>query len=224
MKTIEEMIVTYVSKGMTSNQAENYVCQEIILQKISKSSMADNVLIKGGVVMFNITKNLRRTTSDLDFDFIRYDISSDSIKRFIELLNKSEPFYSIKMSRIEPLKQEDYQGKRVWTIISDKTQTIKFKLDIGVHTLLAIEQNCCCFSFDDENQIALKVNPPEQIFAEKVYSLAKHGALSTRFKNVSSTFEDKQYLDHFKLSKDKWLEVEEQTMFKKILSYLCSLY
>ena len=37
---------------------------------------------------------------------------------------------------------------------------------------------------DDENHFTLKVNPPEQMFAEKIYSLAKHGALSTRFKDV----------------------------------------
>jgi len=184
MKTIEEMVVAYVSQGMTSNQAENYVCQEIILDKISKSPMADNVLIKGGVVMFNMTQNLRRATSDLDFDFIRYDISDLSIKEFIKLLNKTEPRYSIKTSKIEPLRQEDYQGKRVWTVISDKSKSVKFKLDIGVHTLLAIEQKRCCFYFDNDNQITLKINPPEQIFSEKVYSLAKHGALSTRFKDV----------------------------------------
>ena len=38
MKTIEEMIAYYISKGMTSDQAENYTCQEIILNKISKQS------------------------------------------------------------------------------------------------------------------------------------------------------------------------------------------
>lgn len=266
MKTIEEMVISYVSKGMTSNQAENYACQEIILNKISKSLIANNVLIKGGVVMFNMTRNLRRATSDLDFDFIRYDISESSIREFVGLLNKTEPLnYLIKIYKIEPLRQEDYQGKRVWTIISDKTRSIKFKLDIGVHTLLGIEQNNCCFYFDDENQITLKVNPPEQIFAEKLYSLAKHGALSTRFKdiydmyffieqkmlnknvlkdciklllinsnnniktledileNVSTIFEDKQYLDIFEKSSDKWLDIDNRILFKTILDYLYSI-
>ena len=65
MKTIEEMVLQHISNGMTDFQAKNYVCQKIIINKISKSPMADRVLIKGGVVMFNLTKNLRRTTSDL---------------------------------------------------------------------------------------------------------------------------------------------------------------
>ena len=184
MKTIEELIISYISKGMTAFQAENYVCQEIILNKISKSTMANNVLIKGGVVMFNITHDLRRTTTDLDFDFIRYDISTDSIRIFVELLNRYDNQYKININKIEELHQEDYSGKRVWTTISDKTRSIRFKMDIGVHTLLAIDQKDICFYFDDENQFTLKVNPPEQIFAEKIYSIAKHGALSTRFKDI----------------------------------------
>ena len=183
MKTLTERIIDYTSNGMTLFQAENYVCQEIILDKISKSPMANNVLIKGGVVMFNITKNLRRTTTDLDFDFIRYDISDPSISKFIELLNRYDSQYKITCGKIEPLHQEDYQGKRVWIVIKDKTRAINFTLDIGVHTLLGIEQNDCCFYFDN-NKVMLRINPPEQMFAEKIYSLAKHNILSTRYKDI----------------------------------------
>ena len=187
MKTIEEMLVKLVSEGLTINQAESIVCQQIILNKITKSPLADNVLLKGGVVMFHITGNNRRTTVDLDFDVIRYDISDPSIKAFIRLLNKYDANYSIKIVDISELKQDDYHGKRVIVEISDKTRTVKFKLDIGVHTLLAIEQQTLCFSFGEEN-VMLKVNPPEQIFSEKLYSLAKHGALSGRYKDIYDMF------------------------------------
>lgn len=187
MKTIEEMLVKLVSEGLTINQAESIVCQQIILNKITKSPLADNVLLKGGVVMFHITGNNRRTTVDLDFDVIRYDISDPSIKAFIRLLNKYDANYLIKVIDISELKQDDYHGKRVIVEISDKTRTVKFKLDIGVHTLLAIEQQTLCFSFGEEN-VMLKVNPPEQIFSEKLYSLAKHGALSGRYKDIYDMF------------------------------------
>ena len=198
MKTIEEMIVNYVSKGMTINQAENYACQEIILNKISKSTMANNVLIKGGVVMFNITHNLRRATIDLDFDFIRYDISDQSIRVFVDLLNRHDTKFIITANKIEPLHQDDYQGKRVWTTISDKTRKINFKLDIGVHTMHDINQKDCCFYFDD-NQVTLKVNPPEQMVSEKIFSLAKHGAFSTRFKDILDVY---YFIDQNKLNKN----------------------
>lgn len=89
MKTIAESIRYYLRKGMTSFQAGNYVCQRIVLSKISKSPFADKVLIKGGVVMFNRTGNLRRATADLDFDFIRYDISDGSISKNSESKNRN---------------------------------------------------------------------------------------------------------------------------------------
>lgn len=183
MKTIEEMILDFVSLGMTFTQAQNYACQKIVLQKIAKSSFVDKVLLKGGIVMFNETNNIRRATADLDFDFIRYDISDKSIGTFINLLNRNYPQYKIKITKIEQLHQDDYEGKRVFTIIEDKTASLKFKLDIGVHTLFAIDQQNACFSFDDDSFV-LKVNPPEQVFSEKLYSLAKHGVLSTRFKDI----------------------------------------
>lgn len=185
MKTIAEMIRYYVSKGMTVNQAENYTCQKIVLSKISKSPLADKVLIKGGVVMFHRTGNLRRATADLDFDFIRYDISEPSIRSFIELLNRYHTQFSLAVEKMTPLHQEDYKGKRVILKISDKSARLDFKMDIGVHTLLGIKQDAVCFVFmDGENGVMLAANPPEQIFAEKAYSLAKHGAFTGRSKDI----------------------------------------
>lgn len=182
--SIHDLVNLNVSKGMTINQAENFACQQIVLNKIAKSPMVDQVLIKGGVLMFNMTHSLRRVTTDIDFDFIKYSISDESIKLFIELLNKYDPEVKIKTLKLQPLHQEDYNGKRVLTLISDKTYKIRFKLDIGVHTLFDIEQSSACFSFSNEKDFVLKVNPCEQIFAEKLYSLAKHDVLSTRYKDV----------------------------------------
>ena len=189
MTTIKQMIIQNVSNGMTEWQAKNYVAQEIILGKISKSKFANKVLIKGGVVLFNETHELRRTTDDLDFDFIRYDISDKSIENFIDLLNNQLVDYKVILKSINPLNQDDYKGKRVIIIISDSSESLSFKLDIGVHTLLGIEQSLSCFSFEsNQANLVLRINPPEQMVAEKLYSLAKHGALSTRLKDVFDIF------------------------------------
>ena len=147
MITINEMIIQNAANGMTIDEAQNYACQEIILTKISSSPLANNILLKGGVVMFNETHNIRRTTKDLDFDFVRYDISDKSIKLFILLLNNYHPNYKIRCLKIDDLHQDDYKGKRVLISIKDKTRELKFKMDIGVHTLLAVEQKVSCFSF-----------------------------------------------------------------------------
>lgn len=39
--------------------------------------------MKGGVVMCELTKTVRRTTMDIDIDFVRYSISETSIKRVV---------------------------------------------------------------------------------------------------------------------------------------------
>ena len=62
------------------------VCQDILLAKISKSSLNRNITIKGGVVMHNISKDNRRATRDLDLDFIKYSLDDKSMKNFIEKL------------------------------------------------------------------------------------------------------------------------------------------
>ena len=174
---------------MTTNQAQNYACQRIILEKIKKSPFAEKITIKGGVVMFNLTKNLRRATMDLDFDFVRYGISEQSIHSFVNALNHYDTRYRILVVGMKALHHEDYRGKRVLLLIEDYSESLPFKLDIGVHTLTTIEQEKMCFRLANEGDaVALLANPPEQIFAEKAYSLAKHGSFSRRFKDVFDMF------------------------------------
>lgn len=74
-------------EGYSEANAEAKLCQDIVLKAIAESGMGRNATIKGGVVMRSISKNARRATQDLDLDFIRYSISDESIKRFIEKLN-----------------------------------------------------------------------------------------------------------------------------------------
>ena len=84
---IGELVNLYVSSGYELADALAKVSQDIILLKISRSSLNNHVTIKGGVVMHNISKDKRRATRDMDFDFIKYSLSDESIKQFIEKLN-----------------------------------------------------------------------------------------------------------------------------------------
>ena len=188
--SIKNRLENYISKGFTLAQARSFVAQEIILSKIEKSKYIDRVLLKGGVVMYNITKEQRRSTLDLDLDFIRINIQNNkNIYSFIDNLNKKDTEYQIEISdSIEELHHQDYRGKRVKLRITDGKDAIKFKLDIGVHTLLAINQDSMCFSFEHSKNLTLLVNPPEQIFAEKLFALAKLGSISSRFKDIDDIF------------------------------------
>ncbi len=77
---LREMRQNYINDGYEPLDASAKVCQDILLAKISKSSLNRNITIKGGVVMHNISRDSRRATMDLDFDFIKYSLDDKSIK------------------------------------------------------------------------------------------------------------------------------------------------
>lgn len=177
----------YLKLGNNYRNAQNLAAEEIILNKIASSSLSESVTLKGGIVMYNLTKNNRRVTQDIDFDLIRYSIDETSIRLFIDKLSTLNDGITVLIKGpIEKLHQEDYQGVRVNLLIKDTIgDSLRIKLDIGVHTYFAIEQEKTIFSFESgERSISINVNPCEQIFAEKILSLARLGPLSTRYKDV----------------------------------------
>ncbi len=184
---IKELVNKYVSKGFSLRNAQNIVAEEIMINKIASSEMAERVTIKGGLVMYNLSKSDRRVTKDIDFDFIKYSIDKESVYFFIDKMNSLHDGLEVSIvGAIEDLNQEDYQGVRVNTIIKDKfNNKLSLKLDIGVHSYPAIEQDIMIFNFDlDNNGVSISANPPEQIFAEKLISLGRHGVISTRYKDI----------------------------------------
>ena len=171
MANIEQMAEHYRDMGYSDRNADARVCQDIVLKAIAKSSLGKNVTIKGGVVMRGITGDMRRATEDIDLDFIRYSIEDDSVRRFIEKLNCLDGItIEIKDDEIEPLSQQEYNGKRVKVIIRD-----------------------------DEGA-SLLINSCEQIFAEKLRSLLRFGPISSRYKDIFDFCYLKDHVDMDRLA------------------------
>lgn len=184
---IKNMVDSYIKEGYEQIGAHAKVSQDIILFKISKSSLSKNITIKGGVVMHNISRDKRRSTRDIDFDFIKYSLSDESIRKFIERLNRVKDGINIIINdEIEKLHHQDYDGKRVnITIIDANKYKIDSKLDIGVHKDFDIEQEEYCFDLNTINEsVTLLINSNEQIFTEKLKSLHKFAYSSTRYKDI----------------------------------------
>lgn len=183
---LQEMIQENISLGYSDENAQAKVCQDLILLGLSKSSLSRNATIKGGVVMRSISNNVRRATQDLDIDFIRYSLSDDSIKTFIDKINNIPEITITITGNIKKLKQQDYKGKRVFIVIKDETgYSIQSKIDLGVHKDLDIKQEEYCFDiayFDDGAN--LLINSKEQMIIEKLRSLLRFKTLSTRYKDL----------------------------------------
>jgi predicted nucleotidyltransferase component of viral defense system len=184
---IDEIRQLYIKEGLNFENANARTAQDLVLSMISTSQMADRVTIKGGVVMQQLSHDNRRATLDIDLDFLRYSISDTSIRHFIKTINTNTSGCFITITgEIEDLKQQDYSGKRAHIRIEDADQHIVHtKLDIGVHKDLTLEQALLCFNFSKlDNAVTLFANSKEQIVAEKLKSLLRIGAASTRYKDV----------------------------------------
>ncbi len=182
-----ECIDFYLEKGYKDAYAISKVAQDIILSKIAKSSYRNNITVKGGVVMFNITNDKRRATVDIDIDLIRYSLEDKSILLLFDKLNQIDDGIKIIVNKkIKPLKHQNYHGKRVNIVLEDLVgNQIETKIDIGVHKNLDIEQEEYIFNFEVfHNSMTLLINTKEQIFVEKLLSMLKHGIRTTRYKDI----------------------------------------
>ena len=201
MINLQQLIDEEMKKGYSGDSASAKVCQDIVLKAISESSLKRNVTVKGGVVMRSKTNNIRRATQDMDIDFIRYSLADGAIDIFIEQLNCLDGILIERTGDITELKQQDYHGKRVFVTISDTSGNhLRSKIDLGVHKRLEIEQEEYCFdiAYDDEGA-SLLINTNEQMFSEKLRSLLKFGAFSTRYKDVFDMYYLKDHIEKIKL-------------------------
>lgn len=211
------LIQKYIENGYEEIDAIAKVCQDIILIKISKSGFKEHITIKGGVVMHNISKDKRRATRDMDMDFIKYSLDDNSIREFIDKLNKVNDGISIDIiGNITKLHHQDYNGKRVNIKLSDEfNNKIDSKLDIGVHKKFDVDQDDYCFDLSVINQnISLLINSKEQIFVEKLKSLLKFGVRSTRYKDI---FDFYYLINYEKLDTKKLLKYIDILIFKDYL-------
>ncbi len=183
---LQEMMDEYAEEGLTRALAASRVCQDIVLRSLAEGPLSRNVTIKGGVVMRSLTKNNRRATSDIDLDFIHYSFDDAAIREFVKKLNCIEGVRIEMLGDIKELKHQDYHGKSIEIAIGDNYgNTVRSKIDIGVHKHLEIDQEEYCFDvcMDDEGATLLK-NTYEQSFVEKLRSLLKFGANSRRYKDI----------------------------------------
>jgi len=186
MKHFSEQLSELKSLGYRMPEAEAKVAHDAVLYAIHKSDFKNNATVKGGVVMCELTTEVRRTTMDIDLDFVHCSISETSIRRIVARWAKLTGLRITIFGTVQELRQEDYRGKRVYLDISDGTikRPVRTKVDIGVHTHEEIRQEERRFQALAEDRAALLSNSKEQIFCEKLLSLIRHGIVSTRTKDV----------------------------------------
>lgn len=186
----KQMAGKLIAQGYAPKKANAKIAHDIILKSINDSGFHDKITIKGGVVMSGLTDAVRRATIDMDVDFLGYSFAETSIRRFVQKLNISADCDIRIDGPVQELKQHEYKGKRINLVLTDNEgQSIKTKVDIGVHANKSIDQVDFRFNvIDSDDGVVLLVNPNEQIFIEKLKSLLRLGVVSTRYKDVYDLF------------------------------------
>ncbi len=222
---IEELMDEYCEEGLARELAASRVCQDIVLKAISIGPLNRNVTIKGGVVMRSITKNGRRSTHDIDLDFIHYSLEDLAIREFVKRLDCIEGIHIRMTDKITELKHQDYHGKSIEIIISDdEDHEIRSKIDIGVHKHLEIDQDEYCFDvcLDDKGATLLK-NTVEQSFVEKLRSLLKFGTNSRRYRDLYDMFFLKDVVSKEKMKEIvKILILDDSEMYENSVADIVS--
>jgi len=175
-----------VAIGYNQPKARSKIAHDVVLMAMEKSGLARNVTVKGGVVMSDITDDVRRATMDMDVDFVRYSLSSEKINDFVGRLNCIDGVTIERIGDIVDLNHRDYRGKRVFLRVVDSGgNAMRTRIDIGVHTHANVKQSTRGFRISlDGSQARLPANSGEQIFVEKLKSLLIFGARSGRPKDV----------------------------------------
>ncbi len=213
---LEDLRRKYLNNGFSLANASAKICQDIILNKISKSKMNKNVTIKGGVVMYSLSNDKRRATRDLDLDFIKYSLADESIRTFIDALNLVNDGIKVYIDGdIQELHHQDYKGKRVNINLKDKNNfSVSAKLDIGVHKNFSGKQEEYCFNLEAINEsITLIIDSKEQIICEKLKSLLRFGIRTTRYKDI---FDIYYLINNTDINKNKLLNIIDILIIKDI--------
>ena len=87
MSRLHEWLASIEAQRYNGANARARLCQDIVLEAISKGKLSRHVTIKGGVVMRSLTGDIRRATQDMDIDFIRYSLADEAIQKFIDDIN-----------------------------------------------------------------------------------------------------------------------------------------
>lgn len=208
------------NRRMSIEKARVRVCQDQLMSKLMKSKYKESFTFKGGTVMYELSKNERRSTMDVDVDVIGISISKEKlIEVFAEIgvISTGDGIaFHIMEESVKELKHQAYRGKRLTLVFQDTSgDTLSLVLDIGVHNCLGINQNKLMIIVEPtKEKLRVLVNPPEQIVAEKTVDIVKKGIISDRMKDI---FDIYFILNEGLINKDKLVKTFKLIIEKKNL-------
>ena len=111
-------------------------CQEEFMRRLAISHYADNLILKGGLLLFALSQFDSRATTDIDFLLKRVPGTAEDVSRIVEeIINipSGHDFVTFEMRNFQEIMlHRKYQGISVQLIGRIKNTVTSFTIDLGI--------------------------------------------------------------------------------------------
>lgn len=123
-------------RGLQLQLLLNLFCQEEFLRRISNSAYSDQLVLKGGLLLYSLSGFESRPTMDADYLLRRHNNAvekvEEMVQRIIEVSSKND-FIQFSIRNSERISEHrEYNGVRVNLIGVIKTTRTPFSIDFGI--------------------------------------------------------------------------------------------
>lgn len=170
-------------KGIPAQQVQQNYLIEKILKLISESRYKDSFIVKGGFLIGQMIGLDKRTTMDLDVTLKGQPLSEENIQTiFKEIVSQPSEGFQFEVDMLEPIRQDDEYGG--FTLKLKATfDTLREVVFIDITTGDRITPREITYQLQSvfsENKLEVWTYNLETVFAEKLETIIRRGAASTR--------------------------------------------
>ena len=176
-------------KGLQLQQLLNLFCQEEFIRRLSQSLYRDNLILKGGFLLYSISEFTTRPTIDADYLLKNHSNDIDSIQKLVReiiSLPSKNDFIRFEIRRLEVISEiREYHGIRVNLIGFIGSTKTPFSIDFGVGDVIvpsAVERTLPVLLPDFEEPKVLTYSL-ESTVAEKLDAIISLMEATSRMKD-----------------------------------------
>ncbi|HEK9986302.1 abortive infection protein AbiGII [Streptococcus equi subsp. zooepidemicus Sz35] len=170
-------------KGIPAQQVQQNYLIEKILKLISESQYKDSFIVKGGFLIGQMIGLDKRTTMDLDVTLKGQPLSEENIQTiFKEIVSRPSEDFQFEIDILEPIRQDDEYGG--FSLKLNATfDTLREVVFIDITTGDRITPREITYQMQSvfsENKLEVWTYNLETVLAEKLETIIRRGAASTR--------------------------------------------
>ncbi len=182
-------------KNINTQQALTTYMIECFLNRLSYSNATENLLLKGGVLMYALLQDdFTRGTIDIDLMVHQMRISHEKLVEYFTEILKIElndgvvfDLSSIQLKAIQH--QKKYPGYRVQAIGNIEKTKLYLSLDLSIDDVIYPQVQILEYpSLFQQNKIRLYASSKESIISEKLHGIVLFGKANSRVKDFYDIF------------------------------------